>query len=262
MTMSAPSPLQLLCTEQAPLEGGRRLREPVATTPLLTVLTVVFNGGEQLASTLQSVLALQRADIEYVVIDGGSNNDTLDVIRRYEDRLDYWRSEPDQGIYDAMNKGIELARGTFVLHLNIGDQLLGVPHMLNTALPSNIACIAGRVRTGADVVHIPSAGLSLKIHNTLHHQGCFYRRSPALRYDLRYRVFSDFDLNQRLVKAGHRIQICSDLVAVHDEGGISHTTRRFSEVFQIIRKNEGLAWMCLSFAYFKWRGFRRRLLGT
>lgn len=256
--ISRPPP----ATAQAPLEGGRRLRESAAPTPLLTVITVVFNGGEQLAATLQSVLALQRGDIEYIVIDGGSSDGTLDVLRHYEDRLDYWRSEPDRGIYDAMNKGIALARGTFVLHLNIGDQLLAVPRLLNAALPPDIACVAGRVRTGLDTVHLPSAGLALKLHNTLHHQGCFYRRCPVLRYDLYYRVFSDFDLNQRLVKAGHRIQICSDLVAVHDDGGISHTTRRFNEVFQIIRKNEGVAWMILSFLYFKWRGLQRRLLRT
>jgi glycosyltransferase involved in cell wall biosynthesis len=261
MTASIPSRLASV-TESYRLEGGRRLRGTNAPNPVLTVLTVVFNGGDQLASTMESVLALRRADIEYIVIDGGSTDSTVDLLRRYEDRLDYWLSEPDQGIYDAMNKGIARARGVFVIHLNIGDQLLGVPLMLNEALPCDIACIAGRVRTGSDTVHIPSASRALKMHNTLHHQGCFYRRGPALRYDLRYRVFSDFDLNQRLVKAGYRIQICNDVVAVHDQGGISHTTRRFNEVFQIICKNEGLAWMCLSFLYFKWRGLQRRLFGT
>lgn len=259
---SAPISQLPPATAHAPLEGGRRLRELDAPAPLLTVLTVVFNGGEQLTATLQSVIALQRADIEYIVIDGGSSDGTLDLLRRYEDRLDYWRSEPDRGIYDAMNKGIALARGAFVLHLNIGDKLLAVPRLLSAALPPGIACVAGRVRIGVDTVHIPSAGLALKLHNTLHHQGCFYRRGPLLHYDLHYRVFSDFDLNQRLVKAGQRIQICSDLVAVHDDGGISHTTSRFNEVFQIIRKNEGVAWMMLSFFYFKWRGLQRRLLGT
>lgn len=244
------------------LEGGRRLHEAPGTgprAPLLTIITVVYNGGEQLASTLESVLALQRDDVEYIVVDGGSTDNTVEVLRRYDGRLDYWLSERDAGIYDAMNKGIALARGTFVHHINIGDQLLAIPMLLSSEVPSDVVCVAGQVKIGRNHVHVPSSGLGLKLHNTLHHQGCFYRRGPQLRYDLSYRVFSDFDLNQRMVKSGGRVLTCTDLVAVHDEGGISHTTHRFNEVFRIIRKNEGLVWVALSFLNFKLLGLRRRV---
>jgi glycosyltransferase involved in cell wall biosynthesis len=249
----------------ARLEGGRRLRSPAsqnATRPRITVLTVVFNGGEHLIPTIESVLALKRNDVEYIVVDGGSTDNTMEVLRRYDDRLDFWLSERDTGIYDAMNKGIALAHGTFIHHLNIGDQLLAIPTLLSGEVPSDIVCVAGQVRIGLNQVHIPSTGLGLKLHNTLHHQGCFYRVGPQLHYDLRYRVFSDFDLNQRMVNAGHRVLTCSDLVAVHDGGGVSHTTHRFNEIFRIIRKNEGMVWVVLSFLYFKLRGLRSRLTGS
>ncbi len=247
------------------LEGGCRAHSPEGnstTRPHITVLTVVFNAGELLIPTLESVLALKGPDIEYIVVDGGSKDNTVDVLRRYDDRVDYWVSERDAGIYDAMNKGIALARGTFIYHLNIGDKLLAVPTLLAGDVPAEVACIAGRVQTAADQFHTPSVGLGLKVHNTLHHQGCFYRRSPQLRYDITYRVFSDFDLNQRLVNSGQKVLICSDIVAFHDEGGVSHTTNRFNEVFRIIKKNEGLTWMALSYCYFKLRGLRRRLIGS
>ncbi|MDC8784104.1 glycosyltransferase family 2 protein [Roseateles koreensis] len=246
------------------LTGGRRLHDPTTenSMPCITVITVVFNGGDQLKSTIESVLALQRTDIEYVIVDGGSSDNTVDILRMYDSRLDYWVSEPDAGIYDAMNKGITLARGRFVYHLNIGDKLLAIPTQLSNDVPDDVACIAGQVRINHGKIHIPSIGFSLKLHNTLHHQGCFYRRNSQLRYDLTYRVFSDFDLNQRLVKAGQTVLICQDIVAIHDEGGISHTTKRFSEVFQIIRKNEGVIWVALSYSYFKLRGLRHRLIGT
>src|SRR5450432_3085742 len=95
--------------------------------PLVSVVTVVYNGAAQLRSTIESVLGQKRDDIEYIIVDGGSTDGTIDILRGLDDRIDYWISEPDAGIYDAMNKGIHLARGKFVHHLNIGDRLLRIP---------------------------------------------------------------------------------------------------------------------------------------
>lgn len=245
------------------IEGGRRSRElsldDARRTPLISVITVVYNGSSQLCATIESVLRQKRSDIEYIIFDGGSTDGTCDVLHSFDDQLDYWISEPDAGIYDAMNKAINLARGQFIYHLNIGDRLLRIPEILDETVPEEVVCIAGIVQTSTNGLHIPSAGVALRFHNTLHHQGCFYRKIPELRYDLRYKVFSDFDLNQRLLRSGRKIVLCSDIVAVHDSGGISHTTNRFFEVYGIVQQNFGPWWVAVCFGYFKYRGLLKRL---
>jgi len=242
--------------------GGQRqnsLSMSERTTPLISVITVVHNGAAQLRSTIESVLQQKRDDIEYIVVDGGSTDDTCDILKSFSSQLDYWVSEPDDGIYDAMNKAIDLAHGQFIYHLDIGDRLFRIPRLFDEGVPEDVICIAGVVQTSANGLHMPSAGLRLRFHNTLHHQGCFYRKTPVLRYDLRYKVFSDFDLNQRLLGTGGKILLCTDVVAVHDSGGISHTTTRFFEVYSIVRNNFGTMWVAVSFIYFKYKGLLKRL---
>ena len=92
--------------------------------PLISVVTVVYDGAATLGQTIRSVLGQTYGNVEYVIIDGGSIDGTLDVIRSYEDRIDYWQSEPDGGIYDAMNKGIALATGEYVYVLGCDDFLV------------------------------------------------------------------------------------------------------------------------------------------
>ncbi len=108
-------------------EGGLRLRglvkEDAPGLPLISVLTVVRNSQETLEQTLRSVLDQDYPNVEYLVVDGVSNDGTLEIVRRYQEQLDYWLSEPDGGIAEAMNKAIGLARGTLIQLLNADDYL-------------------------------------------------------------------------------------------------------------------------------------------
>ena len=90
----------------------------------VTVVTVVLNMAEQLERTIQSVKAQDYPNLEYIIIDGGSDPKTLEVIRKYERHIDHWISEPDKGIYDAMNKGAKYATGTWINFLNAGDTFI------------------------------------------------------------------------------------------------------------------------------------------
>ncbi len=241
-------------------EGGKRCRLlATGATPRVTVITVVYNGAEHLPATIESVLALKTDAVEYIVIDGGSTDGTVELLHHYEDRIDYWLSQKDAGIYDAMNKGIRLARGDYIYHLNIGDILLCIPAALSGNLPPGTAGLAACVRIGNNDLHKPSAGLALRLHNTLHHQGCFYRRKSDLQYDMCYRVFADFDLNQRLIKSGQNFVLSDEIVASHDQGGVSHNVRHFHEVYEIVKANQGLFWLAASFIYFKLRGLFSRI---
>lgn len=90
--------------------------------PIITVITIVFNGESILEETLLSAIQLNYDNIEYLIIDGGSTDGTLGIIHRYEHAVDYWISEADQGIYDAMNKGISIATGDYLIFMNCGDK--------------------------------------------------------------------------------------------------------------------------------------------
>jgi glycosyltransferase involved in cell wall biosynthesis len=92
--------------------------------PVITVITVTYNAEKSLENTILSVINQSFNDIEYIVIDGGSTDGTLDIIRKYDEKINFWISEPDKGIYDAMNKGIKLANGIWLNFMNSGDSFV------------------------------------------------------------------------------------------------------------------------------------------
>ena len=106
-------------------EGGTRLkgekRESSKEYPLISIITVVFNGEKYLEEAIKSVLSQSYENIEYIIIDGGSTDGTLDIIKRYEDKIAYWKSEPDKGLYDGLNKGIALSNGAIFAALHADD---------------------------------------------------------------------------------------------------------------------------------------------
>lgn len=95
-----------------------------ANPPLVSVITVVLNNPEALKSTIKSVLAQTYLSIEFVIVDGGSKDLTVNVIQKYSGRIKKWLSEPDRGIYDAMNKGVSMATGEWVIFMNAGDRFV------------------------------------------------------------------------------------------------------------------------------------------
>ncbi len=89
--------------------------------PLISIITVVFNGEKYLAQTIESVINQTYQNIEYIIIDGGSTDGTHDIVERYKKHISYFVSEPDEGLYDAMNKGIALAKGQLIGMINSDD---------------------------------------------------------------------------------------------------------------------------------------------
>jgi glycosyltransferase involved in cell wall biosynthesis len=107
-------------------EGGLKtkgyFKKTLANKPLVTVITVVYNRQHHMAKTIESVLNQNYDNVEYVIIDGGSNDGTVDIIRTYDHAIDYWVSEPDSGIGDAFNKGIIASTGGWINFMNCGDR--------------------------------------------------------------------------------------------------------------------------------------------
>jgi glycosyltransferase involved in cell wall biosynthesis len=208
--------------------------------PTITIVTVVYNGERHLEDTIRSVLAMTYERLAYVVIDGGSTDGTVAVIKKYRDRISYWISEKDRGLYDAMNKGWAAAADDgFVLFLGAGDRIISLPEDPVQTREADV--IYGRVRIGEQAEFRSTAGPMLRLFNTLHHQALLVRKGahPAPPFDLRYRVYADFDFNQRLLKAKARFVPADDLTAYALPGGLS-SRYAVREAFVIVRKNFGL----------------------
>ena len=129
-------------------QGGKRTKGVTPTASagtLVSIVTVVYNGAATLERTIQSVLAQTHQRIEYIIIDGGSTDGTLDILRRYDDRIDFWQSANDNGIYDAMNKGIAQCSGDWVGMINADDRY-----------PADAVALAmdgARTHANASIVH-------------------------------------------------------------------------------------------------------------
>ena len=243
------------------IEGGRRTRgEALDKKPLISIITVVFRDKEELECILQNVFGFNAGDLELIVIDGGSDDGTVELLQYWDAKIDYWLSESDAGIYDAMNKGISAAHGEYILHLNAGDRLLHLPvQELKDALVEQMDVAAFRVFVDGRREFHPAGGWRLRIKNTLHHQGTFYRRETVPRYDERYRVLADFDLNQRLIQSCAKIKTFDKVVALSTTDGISNRPGvADSEHYRIIRNHNGWSYVAASWVQRKWDGLKLR----
>jgi glycosyltransferase involved in cell wall biosynthesis len=230
------------------IEGGLRLREGARTAPpLVSIVTVVFRAAHELPSLLESIVAHCGDDTELIVIDGGSGDGTVETLRRFGDAIDYWVSEPDRGIYDAMNKGIAAATGEYILHLNAGDRLREIPRQeLERCLADNIDVACFAVDMEGFGIHRPRTGFLLRITNPWHHQGTFYRRKSHLGYNTQYRIYGDMDLNQRMVKAGKSVRVSNTIVAEQANVGASGSMATYREQYSVIEQNFGHPYVCLA----------------
>jgi glycosyltransferase involved in cell wall biosynthesis len=226
--------------------------------PIISIITVVFNASLVLEETVLSVLKQKDDAVEYIIIDGGSTDGTIDVIKKYQDRISDWVSEPDTGIYDAMNKGIMRANGKYICFINTGDLLFELPIVVVSNSTADL--ISFPVKLSSGNVFIPTVNFSLRIRNTLPHQGCFYKNTAELIYDTNFKVFADFCLNQKMFKNNLVIEALeAPIVAFHDMGGISHDKKHSKEIFKVVRNNFGLHYQILSWTYFKKQGLALRL---
>jgi glycosyltransferase involved in cell wall biosynthesis len=200
------------------IEGGRRLagceRALRPERPLVSIVTPVFNGEAYLAQTIRSVAEQTYDNIEYIVIDGGSTDGTVDILRDHEDSIDYWVSEKDSGISDAFNKGIFLSRGEFVGIIGADDWY--EPDAVETIISMRQsvdffafgACTYINDAKAKRTLLKPDKDYGKKIERYmphLHHPTVFVRRTVYERYGLfseDYRYAMDYEFLLRLHKAG------------------------------------------------------------
>lgn len=211
----------------------------------MSIITVARQAARTLPTCIQSVAEQTYPGVEHLVVDGASTDGTADLLRARNDRLAWWTSEPDRGIYDAMNKGIDAARGDWLYFLGADDRLASpdaiercVPYLLRGA-----ALIYGEVRYSTGRRFPSQVGWPLLIGNTVHHQSAFYaaRVFHSWRYDSSLRLIADYELNLRLYLAGERCERADVVVAECAEGGASrgHIVRAFRETNAVRRRHIG-----------------------
>lgn len=200
-------------------------------SPFISVITVVRNGAGTLEKTIASVLSQTYDRFEYIVIDGASSDGTLDILRKYDDRLK-WISEPDSGIYEAMNKGLDLARGQWVYFLGADDYLAGpdVLKMVAPCLNGRLSLVFGSVRYTDGRLVASELGARTLLRNTLHHQGAFYnaRLFETWRYDCNFKVVADYELNLLIYRRGQPYTRIAETIAVCGDLGLSLTRWRMA----------------------------------
>jgi glycosyltransferase involved in cell wall biosynthesis len=180
--------------------------------PLITLVTVVFNGVKTLRSTIESIVLQLSDEVEYVIIDGSSTDGTVDIIREYEKILSYWVSEPDEGIYDAWNKAIAASRGTFISFIGADDTLeSGALRMYIQHIKSapNINYWSSTVALGSRngrIVGRPWNRKDIRRHMTVAHVGSMHKRDLYLKYghyDISFKIAGDYEF---LLRVGKSIQ--------------------------------------------------------
>jgi glycosyltransferase involved in cell wall biosynthesis len=191
--------------------------------PCISVVTVVFNGFTTIENTIQSVLNQKYQNFEYIIIDGGSTDGTVDILKRYESRISIWVSEPDRGIYDAMNKALDLARGEYIIFLGCDDVLYGADVLMAAAskmINRNLVYYGNVIMKKNGIVYDGSFD-ELKItKKNICHQAIFYPRClySTNKYSLNYPLLSDYEYNLRLFKRFVHLDL---IISIFDDSGIS-----------------------------------------
>lgn len=172
----------------------------------ISVITVCRNAEQHIENTIQSVINQTKfANIEYILIDGASTDKTTEIIEKYKENISYFVSEPDTGIYNAMNKGIKVATGDFVMFLNSGDSYINelvfeqfLPHLEKTDKNLVIGNLFAFDKYSADMVRINEKFLDkfLFHYQSIPHPSTFFRRTIFEKvglYNENYRIVSDFE---------------------------------------------------------------------
>ena len=201
----------------------------------LSVITVTLNCVETIERTIESVLHQKNDEIEYILIDGGSTDGTKDIIKKYDKEITYWVSEPDNGIYDAMNKGIRIASGEFVAFINGNDwyEKNIFKDLKKAAITCKEPIFYGYVNAVFDGEIEGYVGIShgvnieeLHFYNLYCHQGLFIRRkmfSLIGNYDTAYKIYADYDWILKAHQLGYEPYLLNKTVANFTMGGISES---------------------------------------
>lgn len=193
---------------------------------MISIITINFNNKDGLIKTIKSVINQTHKDYEYIIIDGGSTDGSIDVIMEYADKISYWVSEPDNGIYNAMNKGIAQAHGEYLNFMNSGDMFYNET-VLSEILPYlNKDIVSGKnyYENGVHGFHQKEITLSDLFKGTLPHQATFIKKTlfDKYPYDESLKIVSDWKFFiEALVFGDATFSNIDIIICTFDGNGIS-----------------------------------------
>lgn len=213
-------------------EGGRRVKEaPLALTgydgPRISIVTVVYNRVNTIERAIRSILEQKYQNIEHIIVDGGSDDGTLDILAKYQEQIEYFISEPDGGVYDAMNKGISLAAGDYICLLNADDYYDATyfASAVATAKTQKADIICGAIEMNSKRI-MPkemNAGIYLGhldfFHGTFLVSNDCYNSVGPYRED--FKIVSDTYWVQQAFLQKKRFALCKQAIVYFSDGGLS-----------------------------------------
>ncbi len=196
--------------------------------PKVSIVTVTFNAAPLLPKTIESVLSQDYENLEYIIIDGGSTDDSISIIKKFEDKIDYWHSKPDKGIYDAMNKSLNHVKGDYVNFMNAGDYFKS---------PSTIKKVFSLLKDSPDLIYgdhevIYDSFIKIKKAKSpdllwkgmvFSHQSLFVKTQILKEklFDLNTPIIADFKFIFECWVEGRSFHNSQKMIACYSAGGLS-----------------------------------------
>lgn len=222
-------------------------------TPLVSIITICFNAESLIERTILSVGRLDYPNVEYLIVDGKSKDGTMDIVRKHADVVTRYVSEPDKGIYDAMNKGLSMAQGDYVWFVNAGDEVASADVLKNAMLmmpnadvyygDTEITDMEQRVK-GLRRLRPPKrlTWKSFDMGMLVCHQSFVARRALSTPYDTQYHFSADFDWCINVLRRSRMVCNTGQVMSRFLEGGTTKQNEMagLRERFRIMRKHYGL----------------------
>ncbi len=244
--------------------------------PKVSIITVVYNAREELQTTLENLASLKYQNKEIIVIDGNSTDGTKSVIEKFSIHINQWISEPDNGLYDAMNKGLRMATGEYVWFINAGDRVydeytldnifFGQEDEADVYYGDTLIVSATGEHLGLRKKRPPRklSWYSLRKGMVVCHQSFLVKRAISPWYNTQYRYAADIEWMIEALKKAVSIRNTHLILSIYQEGGISVQNRKESlkERYQIMRLQYGTLltlWNHLKFIFLSFRPKYRKI---
>jgi len=283
--------IRLLENKKRKVEGGLRtqgyFKSSYKDKPLISIITVVYNCEEFLEETILSVINQTYDNVEYIIIDGASSDETVNIIKKYEDKIDYWVSEKDNGIYDAMNKGIDLASNEWINFMNAGDSLCNnnmIENLVNSHIfKDNKDIVTGYVRIidsngkwlGYKHPYKKLENCNFIKENCIAHQATFTHKNVFKKigkFSLQYKIQGDYDFWLKAKRNNIVFKHIEKDIANFLDHGVSSDRNLYEislrEKYNSLSKNQFLTPLQIQWMFtqkliiFKLKSFIRKMLGT
>jgi len=238
----------------------------MSSSPLASIIIPTLNNAHTIKSTIQSVIDQSYKNIEIIIIDGGSDDGTIDIINEFlsngqadKAQIKLWGNEKDEGIYDAMNKGIDQSNGEWLLFLG-GDDRLYNGNILKEVFSNDVSgyyLVYGNIEYDNNRKHKASFGRMLFLKNTIHQQGAFFNKKcfDDFRFNTNYKILSDYELNLLLYKKQLPVKKVNCVISKCGSKGISKnvSTALYREELKI--KSSIFKWYAMP-VLFVWVGLK------